>query len=697
MKSLSISLRIALITGSSLLLAIVAVVSVSLWYASQTQKQLDSQMDQQLSPLVTVLLLAKTRSQAADIGQQLAAGMGLARYLADTLEAELEIRGPAQIERQQLSLLIGAMLQRHPDLSGAFIVWEPDAIDAADRQFRNQGAHSNENGQFAPYWFRDGETVAVEPIGHADIYNPTRLDNGSRQTEWYYCPLESTANCIAEPYSWEANGQQMLGTSLTAAIRYRGKVVAVAGVDTELSFLQQLAQGLDQSLYQGAGRVRIFSQRHVLAADSDKLDPVAALSSLRFAAAGVSLSQQAGRPIFRVVQPIVIEGIAAQWTLVVDLPAEVALAASGQIRDAVALLFSDSLQGQTLAGLLLALLGLVVVTLSARSIGRSVSAVAGQVVALASQEGDLTKRIALKRNDEIGSLARGLDQFIHKTHEIVSDVAAEVGKLQQASGQSAEISTATATGILQQRQALDQVAAAVTEMSANAQEVAANAEQAASATANARAAVDNSAAHVDENLEVVRSLTEEVAEAARVINQLEQRSQDINQIVEVIRGVSEQTNLLALNAAIEAARAGDAGRGFAVVADEVRTLAGQTQQSTAEIQQLIEALQQYSAGAVAAMRRGENTARQCIDQAESTAQGLNKVVSSMGQVDDMATQIAGAAGQQYAVSESITESLTAIRDVAAELAQGAEQSDQHSAELSRLAQQLDSQISRFRY
>ena len=697
MKSRSIYLKISAIAGGSLLLAVIAVVAVSLWDANKTQQTVDRRVGETVVGLVEELLLARTRHQTRVVEQQLNEAMLLARFMADSMESALASANGALIDRSIISNQIGDLLKRHPAAAGAFIVWEPNRVDSADGRYRDEGGHSNSNGQFAPYWFRDGDSVAVEPIQHADIYNPTITETGTRQTEWYYCPLETGNSCIAEPYTWEAHGKQILGTSLTTAVRHEGKVVAVAGVDAVLTFLQQLAVTLDNELYGGSGRVRILSERNVVAADSDAAERIGKLGNQRFSAHGVSAVGSGENAQFRVVQALRVKGVSQPWLLVVDIPQATALTAVGEIRSELSDAFSNSLQAQLIAGSIVAWLGLLVVALNARSISRSVAQVAEQVVELASQEGDLTRRFAFNRKDEVGKLANGLDQFIHKTHEIVRDVATEVDSLQQSSQQTAAVSMATGAGILQQRQALDQVAAAVTEMSANAQEVSRNATGAAQATADAREAVDNSSTNVTANLDVVRILAGEVAEATSVINQLAERSQDINQIVEVIRGVSEQTNLLALNAAIEAARAGEAGRGFAVVADEVRSLAGQTQQSTAEIQQLIEALQSYSSRAVAVMQRGESTAEQCIEQAEQATHSLSSVVTAMGQVDDMATQIAGSAEQQYEVSESITQNITSIRDVAGELANGAEQSSVHSEQLEQLAKQLQAQINRFRY
>ena len=469
-----------------------------------------------------------------------------------------------------------------------------------------------------------------------DTYD-TITETGTRQTEWYYCPLESGGSCIAEPYTWEAHGQQILGTSLTTAIRHQGKTLAVAGVDTVLTFLQKLAEKLDQDLYQGTGRVRILSERGVIAADSNVAQQIGQLNpgykSLKASAnsqgeverVAKSAQQEA---LFRVKLPLQVNGVSAHWSLIVDIPQSIALSAIQQIHNELEDDFNSSLMGQILAGGLAALFGLLIVAFSAKAIGRSLHLVTDQVTDLASQEGDLTRRFSLQRNDEVGLLAKGLDRFIHKTHEIVRDVATEVDNLQHTSRQTAQISTNTTTGILQQREELNQVAAAITEMSASAQDVSQNAKGAAHATAEAKEAVSHSSENVSANLKMVQSMAADVTEASNVLSQLARQSQNINQIVEVIQGVSEQTNLLALNAAIEAARAGEHGRGFSIVADEVRSLAEDSRKASAEIAQVMDALKQEFSSMLSntnAIRNLSSTTLENLDQFEVR---FNRVASA---------------------------------------------------------------------
>ncbi|MGD8640789.1 MAG: methyl-accepting chemotaxis protein, partial [Gammaproteobacteria bacterium] len=227
---------------------------------------------------------------------------------------------------------------------------------------------------------------------------------------------------------------------------------------------------------------------------------------------------------------------------------------------------------------------------------------------IASGHGDLTKRISVKGNDEIAQLANAFNLFASKVQDIIKEVSGITARVAGASERLTVVTEETRKGADKQQQETDEVAIAVNEMSASGQEVARNANSAADAAHNADVAADNGRQVVGHTIEAIDSLANEVKEAGAVIDRVEQDSESIGGVLDVIRGIAEQTNLLALNAAIEAARAGEQGRGFAVVADEVRTLASRTQQSTAEIQSMIERLQSGTREAVNVMDQSRQMA-----------------------------------------------------------------------------------------
>ena len=200
---------------------------------------------------------------------------------------------------------------------------------------------------------------------------------------------------------------------------------------------------------------------------------------------------------------------------------------------------------------------------------------------------------------------------------------------------------------------------------------------------------------VSNTVQTINTLASEIQATAELVHKLGEQSDDIGQVVDVIRGIAEQTNLLALNAAIEAARAGEQGRGFAVVADEVRTLAGRTQQSTQEIQQMIEQLQAGAQKAMQAMQASENRTNEGVAKAASAGDSLGSIHSSVNTITDMSAQIASAAEQQSAVAEEINRNIIEIADIADQNSTASNQTASASAELSRLSNELKKMVAVF--
>ena len=243
----------------------------------------------------------------------------------------------------------------------------------------------------------------------------------------------------------------------------------------------------------------------------------------------------------------------------------------------------------------------------------------------------------------------------------------------------------------------EQVVTAVTEMSSTAQEVASSAANAATATSAASHEAADARGVVATATRSINDLVGEVDQASQVIAQLEQETSKIGSVVEVIRGIAEQTNLLALNAAIEAARAGEQGRGFAVVADEVRSLAGRTQQSTLEINSMLQRLQAGVAQAVQVMDTSQARSQQTVQETGKIAHSLDGVASAVDTINDMNLQIATAAEEQNAVSEEINRNLVAIQHIVEQLALAAEDSERSTRDLADTGHQLNDLVSRFRY
>ncbi|MCW8826560.1 MAG: methyl-accepting chemotaxis protein [Gammaproteobacteria bacterium] len=312
--------------------------------------------------------------------------------------------------------------------------------------------------------------------------------------------------------------------------------------------------------------------------------------------------------------------------------------------------------------------------------------------------GDFETRVRTidARHDELGELGRNISSMKHQLRDMVKDITGAASELNGCASSMSSVTSSTMVSVEQQQMETEQVASAVTEMSANAKEVAINASKAAESARGADVAANNGKNVVHDTVNSIESLADSVNSAADAIHKLEQDSESIGTILEVIRSIADQTNLLALNAAIEAARAGEQGRGFAVVADEVRTLASRTQDATGDIQSMIEQLQSGAAHAVSVMEAGKEKTRQSVDYVLNARDSLNEITDAVNIISDMSTQIAAAAEEQSTVAEEVSRNTNNISDVNIRNSGSVQEIVNSTMELSTLSQRLDNTVSSFK-
>lgn len=310
--------------------------------------------------------------------------------------------------------------------------------------------------------------------------------------------------------------------------------------------------------------------------------------------------------------------------------------------------------------------------------------------------GDLTQNIEANGNDEISSLTQSAQRMQRRLVEMIGEIGVTSEQLATASEEVSVISTQTNDNIQAQQAEISQVATAMTEMSATVSEVAQSIDNTASAAHEANGETENGKKQVEIATDSIQDLSRQIDDASTVVKGVEEASENINSVLDVIIGIAEQTNLLALNAAIEAARAGEQGRGFAVVADEVRTLAGRTQQSTEEINQMIEQLQKGSRNAVKAMKSSANQAQSVVEQSNQASESLVSISNAVGRINEMSTQIASAAEEQSVVSEEINQNLIKIDTMAIENSKGAKENASAGHSLAEMATHLQDMITKFK-
>ena len=349
---------------------------------------------------------------------------------------------------------------------------------------------------------------------------------------------------------------------------------------------------------------------------------------------------------------------------------------------------------QAITTLLVLLFGIAAAVIITRQITRPLRETLDVVERIAS--GDLSHNLQVTRRDELGVLQQGIARMGTTLRDLIGGIRDGVTQIASAAEELSAVTEQTSAGVNSQKIETDQVATAMHEMTATVQEVARNAEQASQAAAAADGEAREGDKVVNEAIDQIERLAVEVGRSTEAMAVLQQESDKIGSVMDVIKAVAEHTNLLALNAAIEAARAGDAGRGFAVVADEVRGLAQRTQKSTEEIQTLVAALQsgtQHVANVMNNSRSLTDSSVTLTRQAGTSLQGITRTVSN---IQSMNQQIAAAAEQQSAVAEEISRSIVNVRDVSEQTAAASDETAKSSVELARLGNQLQEMVSHFK-
>jgi len=315
---------------------------------------------------------------------------------------------------------------------------------------------------------------------------------------------------------------------------------------------------------------------------------------------------------------------------------------------------------------------------------------------MASGKGDLTVRLSIETNDEVGQLAQAFNQFVEKLQHMIIDINKSVEQLAAAAEETSVVTKNNSDNINKNKDETMLVAAAINQMTAAVSEVASSAEKASMEAQSGDEQTRRGQQVIDEVVGSINNLSTEIESSSHVIEDVKVGSVDIGTVLDVIKNIAEQTNLLALNAAIEAARAGEQGRGFAVVADEVRSLAQKTQDSTEEIESLISRLQNHAENAVTTMENNKHGVEQLVGKIANATEALGDITHAVTSISEMNTLIATAAEEQSQVVEEINVNIHNIEQLSESTSIGSGQIAQASSEIAMLTERLNTEVSQFK-
>ncbi|MDF5705428.1 methyl-accepting chemotaxis protein [Aeromonas hydrophila subsp. hydrophila] len=700
MKQRSLKTKLLMLTMGLFLASGIAMTLMQSSSLNTLRSNIVSQTRQALEQEVSRTLQFQAERYAVQIADLLQQSYQVPLGMAAQLEGSMA-QPDRLLSRPQIETLLHSRLQQAGGISSIYAQFEPDGYDGQDASWQAGASHSVAGkGSLEIYFTRDqGGQISQQPVDAATSaakYDTSVNEFGIRNSEWYLCGRDTLRPCLMEPYLYEISpGNKMLMTSLTVPVLKAGKFAGITGVDMNLPIFQQLAENLGKSLYDNQAEVTLVSKMGLIVGSNRHADKL----GRPLTEAGLTAptgQEQDTETDFILQQPVRIDAADTQWWLMLKVPKALALSQANTISNQLGDLLQATQQQQLIAIVVITLLALALLIWFIQTITAPLSLISRHVSHLSSNEGDLTQQMRIDTHQELIELGGHLNAFLGKLRGMVQG-SKQIGQQvhQQALGMKQTADTMRSS-LDEQSLELESVVSAMHQMSTTAVSVAGYAEQAAQESETATHHISTAQQTLSRARTEIHTLVEDMHLADKAVAQVAQRSTNISRILDVIRAIAEQTNLLALNAAIEAARAGDMGRGFAVVADEVRALANKTRESTDEIGQLIGSLQTEVSSSQQLMSTGITRSASTVEGTEQAFEALNQVVTQIQQIHDHISQVATAAEQQSAVSDTINQNLMRIGDAATTLGQEANASHHLSEQLEQAATALSTQLERLR-
>lgn len=684
---MKIKSRIAVWTGACVLVTVSIIISYSV--CSMRSNMLDAAIE----GAVTL-----ARGQAAAMESEMKEALDTARTLAQTLSAIKEKDVQLDIDRDNVMDILRIILEKNSHFSSVYTCWEPDGFDAMDEGYAGERGH-DESGRFAPYWQHNADgKPEVKPQLGCPIHCPDRIPG-----KWYDIPRKTMKECLLDPFEHPVRDEVMLITTLTEPVITNGKFHGVVGIDLRLDFLQTMADNLD--IYDKSGKMMVISNNGTLASITGRPDLVGmhmkAVHKDHEDHVFVIRNGEEERGFMEgnveIFTPLKIGNTNTPWSVCILVPEEHITAAADRL-----------MWKMIVIGMICILAALTVLWFIASGIAKPISKVVELADAIA--DGDFSRRLNMTSRDEIGSMARALDNSCKRLSGVLIGIRDSADMLAASSGELSAVSGQMSSSAGEMETQSDSVASASEQIAVSVGMVASSAEQSGVSISNiasmseemsssfsnvadfARKTADNTASMARSSKDIsarvgdiavssdeMTSSLNEVAKSTAQANRISQNasrqtdqinvrmdalvsaSKKIGKVVGVIRDIADQTNMLALNATIEAAGAGEAGRGFAVVAGEVKELAKQSAEATEEIARQIEEIQTSTGGVVRSVGEINTVMGEIAGISETIAVSVEEQTSMAGEISK---SVSDAAVTVKNVAENAKESADLVKNIA---------------------------------